>query len=214
MIAIVSPCFNEENSIVSFLRKLEEVLITTSDTFHVIIVDDCSQDGSLQKLAAFRFSSPGNQLTALKLKFNLGQQGAIHQGLLFAAKQEPEHVIVMDCDGEDDPVAIPALLARKDHQVVQVRRGRRSENILFRLLYFWYRMIFRFITGKRIDFGNYCMISREMVERISHTSFVHFPAYLLKQKASRTSVRYDRGKRIEGKSKMGYKGCSSTHLNP
>lgn len=206
MIAIVSPCFNEENSIVSFLRKLEDVLVTTSETFHVIIVDDCSQDGTLRQIASYSFRSPVIQLSALKLKFNLGQQGAIHQGLLYAAKLQPDHVIVMDCDGEDDPEAIPALLERKDHQVVQVRRGRRSENFLFRVLYFWYRLIFKFITGKRIDFGNYCMISREMVERISLTSFVHFPAYLLKQKASRTSIRYDRGKRIEGKSKMGYKG--------
>lgn len=206
MIAIVSPCFNEQNTVLSFLGRLEAVLDATGDTFHVIIVDDCSQDDSLRQLASFRFRCSRIKFTALELKFNLGQQGAIHQGILYAAKQDPDHVIIMDCDGEDDPRAIPALLENKNFQVVRVRRGRRSEGFLFRLLYACYRIIFKFITGKKIDFGNYCMISRDMAERIRHTSFVHFPAYLLKQKASITSIRSDRGRRIEGRSKMGYKG--------
>ena len=206
MIAIVSPCFNEQNTVLSFLEKLENVLSTLEERFHVIMVDDCSQDDSLQQLSHYKFRSPAIKLTILELKFNLGQQGAIHQGLLYAARQRPEHVIVMDCDGEDDPRAIPALLQHKNYQVVQVTRGRRSESLLFRISYSWYKIIFRFITGKRIDFGNYSMISRDVVDRICHTSFVHFPAYLLKQKASRASIRYDRSKRIDGQSKMGYNG--------
>lgn len=206
MIAIVSPCFNEQNTILSFLERLEKAFNTTAQRFQVIIVDDCSQDNSLEQLIQFRFRTSRIRLTVLELKFNLGQQGAIHQGILYAAKQKPDHVIVMDCDGEDDPNAIPLLLQYTHYQAVQVRRGRRSENFLFRLFYFCYRVLFRFITGKRIDFGNYCMISRDIVERICHTSFVHFPAYLLKQKASMTSIRYDRAKRIDGQSKMGYKG--------
>jgi polyisoprenyl-phosphate glycosyltransferase len=206
MIAIVSPCFNEQNTVLSFLERLEGVLAGTEERFQVIMVDDCSQDNSLKQLSQFRFRSAKIKMTVLELKFNLGQQGAIHQGLLYAARQEPDHVIVMDCDGEDDPKAIPALLEKRNFQIVQVRRGRRSEKFLFRVLYFWYRIIFRFVTGKRIDFGNYSMISTDMVERIRHTSFVHFPAYLLKQKASIASIRWDRGKRIDGQSKMGYKG--------
>lgn len=206
MIAVVLPCFNEQNTVLSFLERLEEVLAIQNDSFHVIVVDDCSQDNSLKLLSQFRFRSSGIKLTVLGLKFNLGQQGAIHQGLLYAAKREPEHVIVMDCDGEDDPKAIPGLLQQKNYQVVRVKRGRRSESLLFRIMYSWYKIIFRLVTGKKIDFGNYCMISRDMLERIRHTSFVHLPAYLLKQKASTTSIRYDRSKRIDGHSKMGYKG--------
>jgi hypothetical protein len=57
-----------------------------------------------------------------------------------------------------------------------------------------------------MDFGNYCMVERNIVERICQTSFIHFPAYLLKQKASRTFIRFDRKKRIDGTSKMGMKG--------
>jgi polyisoprenyl-phosphate glycosyltransferase len=206
MIAIVAPCFNEENTVTPFLEKLAHVLEQTEGRFHIIMVDDCSEDRSLNRLTQFHFESRKLQLTVLKLKFNLGQQGAIHQGLLYASRLQPEQVIVMDCDGEDDPSAIPRLLECRNYQIVRVRRGKRSESFSFRLLYACYRFIFKFITGKKIDFGNYCMISPDILERIRHTSFVHFPAYLLKQKASMTSITCNRGKRIDGQSKMGFNG--------
>jgi polyisoprenyl-phosphate glycosyltransferase len=57
-----------------------------------------------------------------------------------------------------------------------------------------------------MDYGNYCMIDRKIIERIVHTSYIHFPAYLLKQKASKAFVLFDREKRYDGKSKMGLNG--------
>jgi len=50
------------------------------------------------------------------------------------------------------------------------------------------------------------MINKSILERITFTAFIHFPAYLLKQKATKTYLLFDRGKRIEGKSKMGLQG--------
>jgi glycosyltransferase involved in cell wall biosynthesis len=204
MIAIVSPCFNEQNTVLSFLQRLEGVLMNTPEKFHVIIVDDCSEDDSLKQLSQFSFRFSQLRFTVLQLKFNLGQQGAIHQGLLYAAKFQPEHAIVMDCDGDDDPGAIPMLLANRNFQVVQVRSGGQSEGLLFRIMYWFYKSIFRITTGKTINFRNYSMIGNDTLERIRHTSFVHYPAYLLKQKASMTTIRHDSAKRIDSKSKIGY----------
>jgi polyisoprenyl-phosphate glycosyltransferase len=206
MIAIVAPCFNEQATIITFLKRLEEVIMFLSEEFHVIIVDDCSQDESLQLLSSFQFKSVNIHFDILQLKFNVGQQGAIYQGLMYAATLPITHTIVMDCDGEDDPVAIPQLLQKRGYEIATVKRGKRSESFLFRLSYIFYKMLFRFITGKTIDFGNYCLISKSILERIRHTSFVHFPAYLLKQKASSTNIVFKREKRIDGRSKMGNKG--------
>ena len=172
----------------------------------VIAVDDCSQDNTLERLSQFRFHSGYHELHVLSLQFNVGHQGAIFQGLLYASTLAVEKVIIMDSDGEDDPDAIPELLSKKGFSIVEVKRGKRRESALFKVCYTIYKLIFRFITGKAMDYGNYCMIEREIVDRISHTSFIHFPAYLLKQKASRTSIRYNRKKRIDGKSKMGMQG--------
>jgi polyisoprenyl-phosphate glycosyltransferase len=206
MITIIAPCFNEQETVIRFLKRLECVLAAIDEPSYVIIVDDCSQDSSLELLSSFSFDSKNICFDVIRLKFNIGQQEAIYQGLMYANTLHPSHAIVMDCDGEDDPAAIPDLLKKRDYDIVTVKRGKRSESMLFRFSYLFYKMIFRLITGKTIDFGNYSMISGSIIERISHTSFVHFPAYLLKQKAKSSKVIFNRTKRIDGKSKMGYKG--------
>lgn len=206
MTFILAPCFNEQATINIFLKKLEEVLASLNDEFRVVIVDDCSQDNTFNLLSHFNFRAKNIQLDVLRLTFNIGHQGAIYQGLLYIGQQSPASVIIMDSDGEDDPAAIPELLQFKAYDIVEVKRGKRSEGFLFRCFYFLYKMLFKFVTGKIIDFGNYCLINKNIVDRIKHTSFVHLPAYLLKQKASTTFITCNRGKRIDGRSKMGYKG--------
>ncbi|MDB5231298.1 MAG: family 2 glycosyl transferase [Chitinophagaceae bacterium] len=203
---VVSPCFNEADSISLFLHDLEKAVEHLNHQFQVVVVNDCSQDHTGDILQHFCFAAPNLSLTVLQLKFNVGHQGAIYQGLLYAHRAKAEQVIVMDCDGEDDPRAIPLLVQQRSHQIVKVSRGKRAEGLSFRIGYFFYRLLFKLVTGKRIDFGNYCLINRNILERIQATSFVHFPAYLLKQKASSTQIIYNRGKRLNGKSKMGSKG--------
>jgi glycosyltransferase involved in cell wall biosynthesis len=119
--AIVTPCFNEEKSIIHFLDKLGEVLAGTGRKFVVIVVDDCSQDNTLSLLNKYNFFSSDIQLTILRLKFNSGHQSAIFQGLLYANSLTANKAIVMDSDGEDDPHAIPLLLAAEDHDIIEVK---------------------------------------------------------------------------------------------
>jgi glycosyltransferase involved in cell wall biosynthesis len=203
--AIVSPCFNEGKLIIDFLRKLENVISALDEHFIVVVVDDCSEDNTLAQLENFRFSS-NNSLHILSLQYNIGHQGAIYQGLLYVSNLSVSRAIIMDSDGEDDPEAISELLQIKNYSIVEVKRGKREESVSFKFFYALYKKLFRLITGKAMDFGNYCMIEKNIIDRVAHTSFIHFPAYLLKQKASRTFIRYNRQKRIDGKSKMGMQG--------
>lgn len=204
-IAIVAPCFNEGYTIISFLKELEQSIKGLEETFQVIVVDDCSQDNTLALLIQFNFTACNISYHLLGLKFNLGHQGAIYQGLLYASTQvDVSHAIVMDSDGEDDPAAIPSLLQHKAFDIVEVKRGKRSEGLKFRTFYFFYKLLFRTITGTVLDFGNYCLVSRNILERIQYTSFIHFPAFLLKQKARKSQIIWDRTKRLDGKSKMSF----------
>jgi glycosyltransferase involved in cell wall biosynthesis len=204
--AIITPCFNEERSVIVFLQRLEAALAPLNVPFLVVVIDDCSQDRSLALLSVFRFASPMLELRILALKFNVGHQIAIYQGLRYVSTVGVDNVIVMDSDGEDDPQAIPRVLSMEGYDIVEIKRGKRSEDLAFRISYRIYKGIFHIITGKSMDFGNYCMISRNVVDRISFTGFIHFPAYLLKQKAKRTHIVYNRGKRIHGESKLGSQG--------
>ena len=75
---------------------------------------------------------------------------------MYASGLRPDQVIVIDCDGEDEPAAINELLKKREYEIVTVKRGKRSESFFFKLSYVFYKLIFRFITGKTIDFGCYC----------------------------------------------------------
>jgi len=201
-VVIITPCFNENTTVVSFLRHIEQVVINLTKQFEIVVVDDCSSDNTLQLLSDFKFSAPNVALTVLPLKFNVGHQSAIYQGFLYAEGLDCDKFIIMDSDGEDDPEAIVRLVEFEDYDIVNVARGRRKESIAFQISYYIYRFIFKIITGKVLNFGNFCMIKKRVLETSCHTSFIHLAAHLSKQRVRSTSIVYNRLKRIDGKSKM------------
>jgi glycosyltransferase involved in cell wall biosynthesis len=209
-IGIVTPCYNENQAVIIFLRQLEAVIASLPDYFfNVVVVDDCSNDNTLQLLKEFTFSAGNASLKLLHLKFNVGHQSAIYQGLLYASHLSAEHFIVMDSDGEDAPKVIPELLQHKEADIVHIIRSKRKEGILFKTFYRLYKFIFRLITGKQMNFGNYCLISKKILDSAVFHTFTHFAAFLSKQRATRQYITAERERRLDGKSKMSFKNLLS-----
>ncbi|RCH55824.1 hypothetical protein DJ568_03445 [Mucilaginibacter hurinus] len=201
---IVTPCFNENTTLLKFLAALNPVLQSAGRQFVVIVVDDASNDATMEMLENFSFSAANVELSIITLKYNHGHQGAIYQGLLYANSLNAQQVIVMDSDGEDDPEAIPQLLDTKydNADIINVSRGKRNEKLSFRLFYKVYKLIFYVITGSRLDYGNFCRINKKVLECTADLSFTHFAAHLSKQKVKRARIVSDRKPRLDGKSKM------------
>jgi polyisoprenyl-phosphate glycosyltransferase len=199
---IIVTCYNEGPSITGLLTELNEILRRQEEKFTVVIVDDASTDNSCELISRFEFSGLNLSMKLLSLDFNGGHQEAIAQGLHFAAVSEAGHVIVMDGDGEDDPSAIPELMKLRQYDIVTVTRGRRGNRPFFLLSYFIYRLLFRLVTGKRMNFGNYCMISPRVLSILNSRSFIHLAAFLSKLRLPSASIVADRRKRISGSSKM------------
>lgn len=208
-VTIIMPCYNENITVIKFLESLEQVLSSVQQSFYVIVVDDCSTDNTLELLKQFHFATEKIALKILQLQFNVGHQAAIYQGLLFAQQLESNQFIVMDADGEDAPSAIPQLLAHREYDIVNVVRGKRQEGLLFKISYAIYKSIFRLITNKQMNFGNFCLISRKVLNSAIFHTFTHFAAFLSKQRATRKFIIAERGKRLDGISKMNYKGLLS-----
>lgn len=204
-IAIITPCFNENTTVIEFLKQLEIAISNSTYFFEVIIVDDASNDNTLDLLKGFKFSTQNLNKHILSLQFNCGHQGAIYQGFLYARELDCKRFVVLDSDGEDNPNAILKILEKKE-EIVTVTRGKRSESFSFKLGYSIYRKIFYLITGKSMNFGNFCVISRNILESAVYNNFIHFPAFILKQRVSKAEIVFDRAKRIDGKSKMNYQG--------
>lgn len=173
--------------------------------FQIVVVDDCSYDDTTTQLKNWKPICKNAELHVLVLKYNCGHQQAIFQGMLYLKQLQQSHVIIMDADGEDDPQAIEAALEKSDFDIVEIKRGKRREGMGFLVSYLLYKLLFKLITGKRLDFGNYCLLKYAVIERLQLTSFIHLPAYLLKQKANKAAIVFNRNKRLYGKSKMSYK---------
>lgn len=104
-VVIVIPTYNEAESIDELLGKLEgNVRID-----HVIVVDDSSTDGTLEKLIAFQKSSRKMHVHVRPSKLGFGS--AVRTGFKLALRRHSfDRLVQMDADLSHDPAYIPRLL--------------------------------------------------------------------------------------------------------
>lgn len=212
---ILTPCYNEENVIISFLNEIENSLNDSIHHFTVVVVNDSSTDASVSLLQKHSFSAENIALKLISLNYNMGHQEAIRQGLAYICTiyTDQKAIIVLDSDGEDDVLAINTLVEISDFDVVFVSRGRRKESIPFKVGYFCYKLLLKILIGKTLNFGNYSMISIDVAKKIRTHKFLHYPAFLSNQRFKTAKIVFDRKKRLDGKSKMTYKNLVFHGLN-
>lgn len=197
---IIIPSYNESPTIVSLLDEIDSIATQSSEQFTIVIVDDGSNDDTVEKI--MHVIKPSIIIRIISLLYNQGHQTAIAQGLLFAHSQKATRAIIMDGDGEDDPHVIPQLLTLTSYDIVNVTRGKRSDSFAFRISYSIYRFLFFMITNKKMNYGNFCMISSRVIDILSVRTFIHFPAFLSKLNMRIATIPADRRPRMGGKAKM------------
>ena len=207
---LVVPVFNDWVSFNILLRELNQVAASLPMAISVSAVNDGS---TLAPEDALRDVPLLNNLASVEivhLYTNVGHQRAIAIGLCIAVEDDDsDAVLVMDADGEDSPRFIDKLIAaagtREDFCIVAQRR-KRSENLTFKLSYLVYKLIFKLLTAKQIDFGNFSLFSRSYARRIVRVADLwnNLPAAVLRSKLPIQTVPVDRAKRYAGKSKMNF----------
>ncbi|MGB8859325.1 MAG: glycosyltransferase [Ilumatobacteraceae bacterium] len=203
MIWIVSPMLHDTES---YLRLREEVrhATTAHGPVRFLVVDDSAgTDAEVATLRTF------DDVQVLTPPFNLGHQRAIVYGLRHLAPtlDDDDVVITMDSDGEDQPSDVPRLLdalRASGVALVLAERTKRSEPLLFRLLYVMFRIFFRLIAGITVLSGNFAGQRGDSLKAtVHHPSFdLCYSATLLALRRPTTTVPCARGRRFAGKSRM------------
>ena len=210
--ALVTPVYDDQESFTELCRRLAEVAGEACVEFYVIAVDDGSLAAPPATEDIAKAGLPGE---VLRLGRNVGHQTAIAVGLARAAELaeeggDIEGCVIMDCDGEDRPEAIPELLAAigrtRRIDVAVAERARRHESFVFQFSYAIHRVVFAVLTGKRLRFGNFMALNPAALERLSgmYETATHVAAATVKAKLRRADLPIDRGVRFAGKSKMNF----------
>ena len=168
-------------------------------------------DGSTEQFNA-DFNAQKKPLTIINLTINVGHQRAIAIGLSYVREQMQgfDAVIVMDSDGEDRASDIPALTAMGEKnalkKIIFAQRSKRNEGTGFKIFYFFYKSIFKLLTGQRINFGNFSFIPSVLLNKVVSipSTWNHYSGSIVKSKIPFTTVPIDRGSRYHGSSKMNF----------
>jgi hypothetical protein len=205
---VVAPSYDDIESFLVLRERIREGLAPELERVQFVLVDDTGGlDPATGRLRGFE------DVTVLAPPFNLGHQRAIVFGVrsIRSELRDDDIVVTLDSDGEDQPQDLPRLLApllADDdlRRVVLARRTRRRESLLFRVMYFFFRLAFRTLTGTVVRTGNFAAYRGwTAIHVLRHPYFdLCYSSTFLSLNLEIEYVPCERGARYAGHSRMSY----------
>ncbi len=203
-VSVVIPVYNEVENVPDLHRELTRALETMGRPYEIVVVDDGSRDGTLERLLEIEASDP--RLRVLRLRRNFGQTAAFSAGFDHA---RGDVVVTSDGDLQNDPADIPMVVAKLEEgfDMVCGWRHRRQDTFSRRLPSQVANRLISWATGVKLhDYGCSLKAMRaEVVKGIRLYGEMHrfIPAVASWMGVSLAEVKVNHRPRTRGSSKYG-----------
>jgi len=205
-LSLIVPVYNEEETLPLLIEAIRVALEPLPYTWEVVLVDDGSEDSSLQVITGLA-EEHSDHLRVVSFRRNYGQTAAIAAGLDYA---KGEIIVLLDADLQNDPADIPMLLEKLDegYDLVSGWRKNRQDTFLTRTLPSnLANMLISRVTGVPLhDYG--CTLKayrREVLEGFRLYGEMHrfIPVFAYSVGARITEIPVNHHPRRFGKAKYG-----------
>ena len=111
-IFVIIPCYNEAPVVKATVASVLD------RGYKVIVVDDCSKDGSRKELICL-------PIYYLRHRVNMGQGAALQTGIDFAKKKGAKYFVTFDADGQHDSDDIEGMISYLENNNADIVFGSR-----------------------------------------------------------------------------------------
>ena len=213
---ILIPIYNDWQSVFKLLENIDLQLDGWDAEVSVLIIND----GSTEKKPNNNFVFKNlKSVKIINMKKNWGHARCIAAGLKYINEKEDfDHVVPMDGDGEDRPAELGAIIREASgypNNVITANRIKRSDGFLFRFCYLIHKYLTFIFAGQSIKFGNFACLPKSVVAQMikEPATWSSFSGSLSKIVTSRLSVKSIKGSRYFGPSKMSFLGLIKHSLS-
>lgn len=213
MYSIILPSFKE----VKNLNLLIDKIFSISKKFEIIIVDDFSNDGTLEMLKDKKKLFK-NIKYLIRYK-NKSLSRSIYEGILLTSKR---NIIVMDCDFNHNPKDILKLIKNFEKKKLDFISGSRFKNVNLKKLktrfifsFFYCLILSKFLGFKSTDsLSGFFIIKKNILQKMNLRKifygygdyFFRLIYYINKKSKKLDEIQINYGNRIYGSSKTNFLG--------
>ncbi len=150
-LSVIIPAYNEENTIEQILDEVLKLELP-SIRLELLIINDCSTDGTRELVNAYISANPGDSISLIDQEINKGKGAAIRRGIEEASG---DFLIIQDADLEYDPREYKDLLDPILSDKADVVYGSRfMGSNPHRILFFWHSIGNKILTFLSNLFNN------------------------------------------------------------
>jgi len=170
VLSIIIPAYNEERTITTILEKVQSVELIRGIAKEIVVVNDCSKDGTEDVVQAYMATHQEAGIRYLRHEKNAGKGAAIHTGIREASG---DYIIVQDADLEYDPSEYNILLGPIVNGFADVVFGSRfMGGNPHRILFFWHSIGNNMLTFLSNMFNNLNLTDMETCYKLFKAEYL------------------------------------------